>query len=399
MMASENIFAIPEGKNLHVVSFFAFLVAVDIFFRCMPFYVWSVTGTVSSVCAILLPLLALPFLQKINTKNGPYILVFATSLFISALAVISAPLSFINRILLLFIPLMQPYFLKKAFEAFKTIFCVFLILGLIEYVLVLTNVVSPTGIIPPLNDLKLCNYYTYHFVVKSTDLFDAIIPRFYGVFDEPGVIGTICALLLYCSGGKLKSWKDYVLILAGFASFSMFFFILIVFLPFLHSSTKKRILAIIIITFVFVLITRVPFLYDIIGYRFLFDSSSGTFAGDTRYNENTQGIIFSDIFSHDFWWGHGRDAVEQFEGQSSALIYGYSVGFAFVILNVTAYIIMGLKLIFPINKVSFLIFCIIVMGTFYQRPGFINPEYIFLMTMLSYGMAFMEQKNEPEETV
>lgn len=66
-------------------------------------------------------------------------------------------------------------------------------------------------------------YYDYYFFrlgAKSDDVYDMILPRFSGIFLEPGQLGTPCAFLFFLNGSRFNK-KNIVYIIAIFLSFSL----------------------------------------------------------------------------------------------------------------------------------------------------------------------------------
>ena len=70
------------------------------------------------------------------------------------------------------------------------------------------------------SNLSLRNYY--FFISSASDS----INRFYSVFDEPGVLGTLAALLLFGGKYNLRNKKMLVIFFGGVLSFSLAFYVL-----------------------------------------------------------------------------------------------------------------------------------------------------------------------------
>jgi predicted RNA-binding protein with RPS1 domain len=82
------------------------------------------------------------------------------------------------------------------------------------------------SLIDPLNPLKDFLYKQYPFLVMPNEVINVEFPRFYGVFDEPGVIGTFAGIMLFAERYNLKKISNIILFVSGVFSFSLFFILL-----------------------------------------------------------------------------------------------------------------------------------------------------------------------------
>lgn len=371
-----NVIVDPKGS-----TFAAVFLAIMIFARCMPFYLWAIEDYQRIFCSIAVPLVCF-FNMRINKENRLHFILFFVSFLVLGLHR-EGILRFLNALLLCFIPFLNEGFLKKAYGYFNKIFCFLLVLSLINFAFYLLGA-SPIATIAPLNSLKSYDYGAFPFLVVGMDDMRAF-PRFCGLFDEPGVIGTLAGIMLFINRFEMKRWYNIALMLGGVLSFSLFFYVIIVLAPFILSgNAKTRMVSVVVLGFGLLIVLYNPVLYDLIGYRLNWNSAAGVFAGDTRSNTELSALISAERFSWSYWWGHPM--ADEYIGQSSLLLFGYIQGFLFVFLNIAAYVVMSFKKIWSINKIDFVLFVLLLMACVYQRPYLFDINYIFLFTCLVYSI-------------
>jgi hypothetical protein len=112
------------------------------------------------------------------------------------------------------------------FSKFQKILAIVFLLGLISYfILLFINFNSFT--IHPKNSLLRYDYIVYWVSINSVEPIMRTLPRFMSLFDEPGVVGTLAALLISYRKFSFKSFEHIVFFIAGLMSFSLTFYIII----------------------------------------------------------------------------------------------------------------------------------------------------------------------------
>lgn len=128
---------------------------------------------------------------------------------------------------------------------FVWLFSVFLFLSLIEYLLfqylhigfIIRNVVREQS--------QTYDYF-YHLFSNLIDQI-SLLPRFQSIAEEPGLIGTLCGFLLFFTGRNKKLRTPFFLLLiCGFFTFSLAFFVLMFIYYLLGSLSLKAITGFII---------------------------------------------------------------------------------------------------------------------------------------------------------
>ena len=284
---------------------------------------------------------------------------------------------------------------KEVFKVFSFIFMLAVIPAIIYWIgEELLNIKFSYGIIYPINSIKNSGGTLYkHFfgaIIAINKNYIIDTPRLCGVFDEPGVIGTVAALLLV--GDKLdlkKNKKNIIIFVAGVLSFSLTFFVLIVIYYTIKNITKspKK-----IIIFAFTIITCL-FLISTYGVknellnRYIFsrlEIQNGEISGNNRTSDSFDYIYNNFLNSgdlKDIFFGKGTDAANNniwMIGSSSykKLIYDFGIIGSF-------YSLIFILCIIPIkykepNK-DMIIFVLIFVFSIYQRPYVMNLQYLVIL--------------------
>ena len=174
----------------------ALLVALLIYFRTMPYFLWGIEDISRISCSILIPFFSFKYLS-FNKRNWLVFIIFSLSFFLVGILRGSDVFRVINLVLLAFIPILKIDFSLKVFNYFKSIFSILLIFSILVYLIVIITNWKTTDIIEPINTLKDYKYFKYPFLVLPNN-FSTVIAnmRFNAMFDEPGVVGTFAGLFL-----------------------------------------------------------------------------------------------------------------------------------------------------------------------------------------------------------
>lgn len=103
-------------------------------------------------------------------------------------------------------------------------FSITLAFSIIQFILVqILGISMPAKSIQPLNKAKQASYLAYTFYVTTNQWGADILPRFFGYYDEPGVVGTLSGLILMTRKFNLKKLINIPIFIGGLLSFSLFF--------------------------------------------------------------------------------------------------------------------------------------------------------------------------------
>lgn len=365
--------------QLWVGAFFCFNVL-------QPAYMWSFASLSNTISLGIILLLCIHNIKQrfiMNFSKVLYSLVFVILSFLSGRNMLST----LGTMLLFFVMLTNEEYLTKVYDRFITIFTYITALSFIVYILVQIHVPISYSIINPLNPLQEVTYKSYPFLVTINNL---DYYRFMGLFDEPGVMGTICGVLLLMSKCNFKDRRNILLLVYGIASFSLFFYLILGAYVLLFAKTKYKVIVICSVVVVLFLLPKSQLLDDYIFYRLSFEN--GKMVGDDRKVWNFNDIWYEQYKqSSDYYWGLGRDAKQIYNSGGSSYIdllimYGlvYTVFFCFVFIY-DAY-----KRIKPDIK-SLAVYLLIFTAVMYQRPYITNIGYILMLYM---PIIYLSKKTE-----
>lgn len=369
------------------------IAAILILYLMRPYFTWS--GFLSTTYAIYFAtvLLGFIFLSNIDISKGKLLIIAFLAITLGYAINNGYNLIFTATFIpIAFLPFAKLEFYKETYHQFLNVLAIVLGISFFMWVLVQFGVLGPMGTIAPLNAAKQYNYYVYPLLVASENNF-----RFCGLFDEPGVVGTLMGIILCIQRFDVNDRKNLLFLACGVASLSMFFYGL-VFIYFLYyyafdkRQIKKLSLFLLISVAIFVAITRVPALYEILGSRFEWNADTNTFVGDNRYGTLMKDYFDSIIGSDVFWYGLDpslhEDFAEEFGGEASYMVTIIYNGVIFFGLYVAFFIFFGWKN--RQNISSFLLFVLVFIATIYQRPFLYNCEFIFLWSSM---VLFQKEKN------
>jgi len=359
-----------------------FFFALMLFFNSLPYFLWHTHFQ---------NYIIFPFIIYYSIKNIKKI----TKLDLILLAVLFLVIGYISigeeiTIVLGYISLFFIYLINSqkkimVFYKLKNIFVFIFSISIVMYFLVIIlSIKIPYEIIKPLNAAKLYDYKAYPFFVM--DNLNLPFYRFYSVFDEAGVVGTIVTLFLYAAGYNFREKKNIVFLIAGIISVSFFFILstLIFYLiinPIVYRKNTLKIILLLalLLLSVYEFTKEDPNLKFFVYDRILIDD--GKLAGDNRTDYVFEMKYNKFLESDKKWFGYGRGASYRYAVDSSSykmLIFDNGIIWAvlFLVFWIGYYIHAANR--FRGAIVSLIIFIL----TNYQRPGTFSPFSIFLFLML-----------------
>ena len=282
----------------------------------------------------------------------------------------------------------------KSFDYFKKTFAIICFIGIVcylSYVLKLPLKYSVTQYYL-LNNSIYVNY-GLAFIQGSISY-----PRLCCLFNEPGFLGTICALVLCADRLNLKKMSNLIIFMAGILSFSVGFFSLLFIYMVLNSWKNKKYLIITVIT-ILLLVFVLPNIHTNISIidrtlqRFTITETGLT--GDNRTTEEFD-IAFSNVMSKKPLFGMGKgyfahlNLKEVLSYKTYILDYGI-VGFIIIwgSLFISA-------LVFRKYHYSILAFILLFFINIYQRPGVFNLQYELI---LFGGIAYLSNQIKLENNL
>lgn len=377
-----------------------FLAGMMIFLDIQPYFVWPLESFRYLKLGLKLFTLGLLWLnfEKLNQRNINLILFFLFTIVLMSVLNGLNIFGLFTNILLLTIPFVKLDFIKRTYYSFHKIYSFFILLSIIVLLLLIFGANIPYRVIPPLNSLKTYNYYAFPFLVMPEFSFVTLaeIGRFFGLFDEPGVIGTIGLIILYIENFNLKKWQNIIIFLSGVLSFSLFFYIasFLYFIFYIFNNDIKfvyRILIIAAVTIFVVLSFENDFFTSYIWERVEWDAERLTIKGDNRAHDDLR-IYFDKIRGTEkYFWGIGLTDAELLSSFDDSAGYRNAIlryGFIGFLLYVLFFIIFAYKQIG--RKKELMLFILLFGMTIFQRPSLLSIHYLFLFV----SFIFLNSSNE-----
>lgn len=363
-------------NNTHL-SFASYLAAFCLFSNIPAFYVWHTKiPLILSLCFFII------VLYENYKRNWKINLSFSIILFAISFVIIGFKAQFnffgwLELFCIFSVFLAEPHFLKATFNAFGKVFSITMFLSLVVYVfVVLLKVNLPHVPILSLNVLKPYNYYLYPFLIVTDQDLSSNSLRFMGLFDEPGVVGTISAILLVANRFDLKRKENIVLLLSGIASFSLFFYVVCAIYVLLIIPRQTKLLYIVGLFLLFVGFHDNVALNELVFSRFQLEE--GRFLGDTRATIEFDEFYKNFRHTSQYWTGLGSGMgtiLNQGGSSYKQVVVNYGM-ICFMIYNLGYLVVVFNKL--KKFKTIF-VFALVFIGTMYQRPFVTNISITFLI--------------------
>lgn len=287
--------------------------------------------------------------------------------------------------------------LQYGYKVYKVFLVLMTIGGIVAYLSYIFSIGLPYSIEPyySRDGLTGWSYINYKFAYIVLD-FRGL--RLCGLFNEPGLFGTILALVLIADKLNYKKIDNIVLFIGGILSFSLAFFLLIfiaILLILLQRVIKPKYIVYCILTIIVIAIAlpvlvekneMVAYLVDRMNFE------DGVLAGDNRTNDVFD-WYFQQMFSDGkflFGYGHGFNSFTEAGGLSYK-----KVVIEYGIIGVT--ILWGLLLAEALkrnkhNKMG-LMFIICFFASIYQRPSVLSLNYFLI---LFGGIAYIHSLTEKD---
>jgi hypothetical protein len=274
-------------------------------------------------------------------------------------------------------------FYKRTFQIFVLIYASIMAISLTVWILAIMGLVSPIDQYVSSNGFVVYNHYPFLLMPTGVDSL-----RFNGLFDEPGVVGTLSGFILIINGFNIKDWKSIMAMISGLASFSLFFYVIagIYFIYYSFFVKKSFVLALFVVIALggFYLTTKdSPMMYEMIWSRVEWDEENGKFVGDNRITKEGDEYYESIKGTSEYYFGvKDRERFWSYaEGSSSYKTVVAQSGMVFLVLY------LGFLLLYAWKKKSttslFIWFCIVLFANTYQRPDVFGVVVMFLYSVLA----------------
>ena len=230
-------------------------------------------------------------------------------------------------------------------------------------------------------------YYYRWFIFAIYNSFKSY--RLCGVFNEPGALGTLCALLFICTYEKSTIFEKIILLMTGVLSFSMAFFFLIFMYVTIRICLKRpsNIIFIALFAVVFLTIPNIDFHNENLNNTAArFKLTDTGLAGNNRTTAAFDNEYKEFLKSDDVWLGKG--VGYPMENGNSSWKSHYMIPFGIVGTVGLLGMWIGAALHYGNGKRDSLIYIVLFMASLYQRPAAI--EGILGYVLLLGGLIWMD---------
>lgn len=394
------------GARISTYQIMIWLCALSAILSMNPYFVWNTyhKGVLSNVVYIIVSISILLLFQKVicmGKVRADYFLVAISLLiiYIYMFIIRAGEDGFQTKVLygklLMFVFMalfvMLPKYIKKdIYEKFLLIFIISMIPGLLYGMLELLGGSINYKLLEPESAAKVLADY-YYKLYPGAVIWLSANTRLSGIFDEPGMVGTVAGLMLVANGIKLnKNWKNILLLICGVCSLSLAFYTIVLIALCLRCIKRQQwklfaiILGVIIVYFT-ILAVRIdnP---TFIKLQERLTISDGEFLGNNRltskFDYEYQKFISGDIKYKLF--GLGRNASSnnpKMYGSSSykMIIYDYGYfGFIIMLIWITfSFHIENGKKILKYWEAYVLL--AVFLASLYQRPSIYFIYYIVIL--------------------
>ena len=264
----------------------------------------------------------------------------------------------------------------KAFDLFIRLLVIFLLLSLIEYFIYrFSGIMVNIGMVENPGALRTVRFQ--HALFNLYRVGDDVV-RFQSLANEPGLVGTLCGLLLFTIGQNRKYRNEsYVLWVAGICTFSYAFYILaaIRIATMLKGSLKNT-----AIIFAAVCVLGY-FFWDSIN-ELIWERATSEEHGNNRSDYYLDVAFVAAIRDGTILFGKGYRSyisfIESGVSGGKAWIYQFGIiGFIMILLSYSTTLIKKAKCYLVPSKV-YLLFLLIFWLSFYQRQTIDTPYTILV---------------------
>jgi len=322
--------------------------------------------------------------QKI-TKNKLYILLSLTPLLFWLIDVLApATGSTFNSILpistIVLFCISDDIIKRETFKVVRILLIIESVFGILSFLLFITGILPPFTVVDFYEEGSTNLYMNYYFSVLYVTPNETLC-RLCGLFNEPGWLGTICALCLIADGVNFRRIGNILIFIAGVLSLSLAFWLLL-FIYFLsYSIGEKKFIYLVGLTVLVVVLAlgAVTFFNENESItRFLgrFTFENGSFAGDDRTSDEFMKV----------WREVKNDSTKMFLGvdhyagdmsTSSYLQYIVNYGIIGASFFLVPFIIISF-IIARKNRYSlYLLLCFL--ASTYQRPQVFTLAYFIVL--------------------
>ena len=273
---------------------------------------------------------------------------------------------------------------RMSLNVFASLYAILLAISFLEYVLTFVGISVNLGTIyRDGNEYAPYTHYVFNIIKELT-------PRFQGLTEEAGVVGTLNGFLFYVLDEKKFRYQKFVYLITGIFSFSFAFYIIVIFTLF----TKKTA----IIKWVFIIVLGWGFYIvapELVEY-FVFERVTER-GIDNRTRDDLQYEYDRAQHNNDLWLGLGYKSEQKYlkneMGSAGIKVFIFNFGYFGLFVIFTIYCFIFFRNVKP-NKFNVLFF-ILFWVSFYQRQFIHN----FFYTLILFSFYIEADNNKINKTI
>lgn len=277
-------------------------------------------------------------------------------------------------------------FRKRVFQNYTTLYAFVILVSMICWIMAINGFLPSIGTITHYNSSMDRSYMVYPFVViEHMNLIDGI--RFSGIYDEPGVIGTIGIILLAIGHFNMKDWRNIVILISGILSMSFFFYLVLIVYASIYFVSRKKwgilILFLLLIGGFYQATKDNPVMQYRLWGRMEWNPETGKFVGDNRMVDEGDAYYERIKGTSEYYFGV-NDVKAYWDAARGSSSYKNVIAM-YGIIYLVLYCLYFLLLSYSHNrkKKDFLLFALLFLATLYQRANLYYIDFIFLYSCLA----------------
>lgn len=373
-----------NGKNLLIDKYnmIAIVFSVLALLKCWTFIRQSgselsvlVCNIVIAICYIILLCFSKTILTSLNKENYIYAVICLIYLLVEIFYTIDKTPNWKNAgITVVLITALYSLFDKnlksRVFIYFRYLLVISSACGIIAYFIYLVGIPFPYTVVRyyAIETQSQANYINYFNIVLYRGSTGVL--RLCGPFNEPGLLGTFCALFIASDNMRITKIGNLIIFIAGALSFSLAFWVLIsIYYVLINVNNWKLLLSVFIFAFLYFIISEMQIDNETWNYFInrIFHNI------DNSRTTKKFDLLFSNFLkSNRKWFGLGVGL--QVVGVQSIKMSVYSYGIIGTFFYILFFFYAGVK-----QTRKHLPYIIVFLLSMIQRPRLFSPGYFILL--------------------
>lgn len=293
------------------------------------------------------------------------------------------------------------YSMQEIYIKYRKVMIVVSVLGIIAYINVIYQV-FPMEVYPYYEGMEGTIYLAMGPIYVYANAETGI--RLCGIFNEPGYLGTVLALILCVEKYNLRNKGNVVMLIASICTMSFAFYLISFLYLFFKNigNIKKIMIGVASVVTVLVLLNLFPLFVNIEeispGVENLISrfsvTENGKFSGDNRTDLYVDEAFEKIFYSEKIIYGNGGGYARSIASKGTSSIVLMIVDYGFLGIVITYGTLLLSSLVFNKVTVSSLAYILVFFISTYQRPDIFGLIYFVLLFGGLARISSMEMENE-----